>query len=329
MFVTAGRSTGMASSGGTVEFVAGESKIKGGNIVMRAGYAHGSTRVGAAAGNGGNFAVRGGTSEGDSPAGYVSMVAGGALNETGTPFGTQTGGTVSLTSGASLSTSSGDLVVASHNAGVRGTSGEISIRTGAAKTGLSSRREGSSGQILLRTPNTYHGPAGSVLLSVGVAGTNPPSRLASKGGSVKFTAGTTSAPFAASGGRVVVMGGEGRNTNNIDGGDGGAVRIQGGEAHGLASEDMGGAIEITGGPVSGNGYGGTIALVSGPSADRTTGNMDISTARTFRGTSGIVNITTGGSFGSGNQAYSGGIHLVTGVSKDGQGGRISMTAGWR
>ena len=56
-----------------------------------------------------------------------------------------------------------------------------------------------------------------LLRHVGNSATDPPSGLAPKGGAVTMKAGDSTAMLAASGGKVIVMGGEGRNQSNIDG----------------------------------------------------------------------------------------------------------------
>ena len=70
---------------------------------------------------------------------------------------------------------------------------------------------------------------------------------------LKRTAGQATAR-KASGGSVVIAGGEGSNTYQYDGGDGGFVQIFGGAAQGGYEQDDGGNVEIAGGSLFGRGY---------------------------------------------------------------------------
>jgi hypothetical protein len=91
--------------------------------------------------------------------------------------------------------------------------------------------------------------------------------LAPKGGAITMKSGDSSARLGATGGQIVVKGGEGRNSSPVDGGDGGTVSLKGGAGSGYASGDAGGGITLNAGATDGNGFGGTVALVSGPRYD--------------------------------------------------------------
>jgi hypothetical protein len=74
------------------------------------------------------------------------------------------------------------------------------------------------------------------------------------GGDVRIAAGLARSP-AAAGGSVTIAGGEGADPDLADGGNGGGVRVLGGEARGMSASDAGGAVELQGGLAAG-GRGG-------------------------------------------------------------------------
>jgi hypothetical protein len=73
--------------------------------------------------------------------------------------------------------------------------------------------------------------------------------------------------LAASGGAVILQGGEGRHSSIRDGTDGGSVSVVGGKTHGLGTFDDGGAVNISAGS-SLRGNGGSIGIVSGSSQSK-------------------------------------------------------------
>ena len=73
--------------------------------------------------------------------------------------------------------------------------------------------------------------------------------------------------LAASGGTVVVQGGEGRHNSIHDGTDGGSVLVFGGKSHGLGYFDNGGSVNVTAGS-SLRGDGGRIGILSGSSLSK-------------------------------------------------------------
>jgi hypothetical protein len=247
------------SSGGSVTFQASSSPNSGSGITLKSGYGHGSPLVASNGGGGGSMLLKGGTAESTSAGGSVQVTAGGSKSVSG--------GGITLRSGKSESSSSGGLVLQTANAGIGGASGAIRIATGSSDTGSSPRRDGTSGSITLATPNTRMGSTGAINMKVGMTATDPPSGLAPKGGAITMKSGDSSARLGATGGQIVVKGGEGRNSSPVDGGDGGTVSLKGGAGSGYASGDAGGGITLNAGATDGNGFGGTVALVSGPRYD--------------------------------------------------------------
>lgn len=74
-------------------------------------------------------------------------------------------------------------------------------------------------------------------------------------------------PITASGGSVLLQGGEGRHTSIHDGTDGGSVVLRGGRSLGNSLHDDGGSVNITAGG-SRQGDGGNITIASGSSGSK-------------------------------------------------------------
>ena len=86
---------------------------------------------------------------------------------------------ISLTSGYSSVTSSGNISLATANAGLAGVSGEVSIKTGDSTFGY-------SGALSMSTGGATGGRGGSITIAVGEGDSGA-------GGDVDITAGTTTA----------------------------------------------------------------------------------------------------------------------------------------
>ena len=105
-----------------------------------------------------------------------------------------------------------------------------------------------------------------------------------------------------------------------DGGDGGAVYIEGGPAAGLSPNDPGGDVSVNGGaaPV---GTGGSIKISSGVGRLASSGRVFISTSDAgSSGVSGRINMMTGTS----SEGSTGAIMLQSGTSLYGSGGVIRL-----
>jgi len=70
----------------------------------------------------------------------------------------------------------------------------------------------------------------------------------------------------ASGGSVLLQGGQGQHSSPHDGSDGGSVLMMGGESLGLGWHDHGGSIELTAGRAR-RGTGGEVLVSSGTSSE--------------------------------------------------------------
>ena len=73
--------------------------------------------------------------------------------------------------------------------------------------------------------------------------------------------------IAASGGSVILQGGEGRHTSIHDGTDGGSVALTGGKSYGHGYHDDGGSVNIAAGAAL-RGDGGGVNITSGSSLDK-------------------------------------------------------------
>lgn len=109
-----------------------------------------------------------------------------------------------------------------------------------------------------------------------------------------------------------------------NGGDGGAVKLFGGEAKGQSkNRDPGGMIHAEGG-IAAQSTGGKIEIYSGQGTASSSGDIDIQTASSGTlGVSGSINLQTGpATYGN-----SGSASMITGFSKGGIGGNISLSVG--
>ena len=113
---------------------------------------------------------------------------------------------------------------------------------------------------------------------------------------------------SGSGGDIKIRGGQGgANTSGGNGGDGGYIRIEGGDA--ASSGGYAGYIDITGG--TSNAVGGYVTITGG-SGQTQGGDANINGGFTNSGPGGRVNINGGGS-GSGLSQY-GNVNIVAGAS---------------
>ncbi len=280
----AGRSAEMKSSsrrsegadGAHVQLKAGDatsSKSTGGNIMLFAG--HGTSNDRWDGGNGGSIELIAGGGHGWNK----DKDTGGDISITGGASATSSGGSLVIKSGPSLESGSGNVTIATDSASKLGLSGIVNISTGMATWG-------DSGEILLSTGSAQkYGHGGNIWLEIGHTEDG-------HGGNVSIVAGPSSAMFcksdvsillsdrdhvliiahfvlflAASGGTVIVQGGEGRHSSVRDGTDGGSVSVIGGKSHGLGIFDDGGSVNISAG-ASLRGDGGSIGIVSGSSQSK-------------------------------------------------------------
>jgi len=79
--------------------------------------------------------------------------------------------------------------------------------------------------------------------------------------------------FAATGGNVILQGGEGRHRSIHDGSDGGSLVLSGGKSYGSGFHDDGGSVNITAG-ASLHGDGGNVSIASGSSDSKSSESLD-------------------------------------------------------
>ena len=151
------------------------------------------------------------------------------------------------TSGVGHLTSSGLVLLSTANAGFQGVSGSITMSTGTSSLGC-------SGYYYLGTGEASSGAGGDIDIVVGTGHLYD-------GGNIYMISGETTA-VGETGGWVQITGGKGSNTDAGNGGDGGAVFIDGGAAKGANNLDLGGNIELTGGKADA-GTGGNIIIETG------------------------------------------------------------------
>lgn len=124
-----------------------------------------------------------------------------------------------------------------------------------------------------------------------------------------LVAGATSAD-AAAGGAVTLQGGNGLSLDPRNGGDGGAILLEGGAALGRARCDVGGSMMISGGSAT-CGTGGSVTLQSGIG---------------HAGSSGRVIV---GSPDVGGDGASGAVTIATGDAVTADSGQVSIDQYWR
>ena len=78
----------------------------------------------------------------------------------------------------------------------------------------------------------------------------------------------------ASGGSVVLQGGQGQHSSPHDGSDGGSVLVMGGDSLGLGWHDHGGSIEVTAGTAR-RGTGGNVLVSSGTSSQASSKSLRV------------------------------------------------------
>ena len=128
---------------------------------------------------------------------------------------------------------------------------------------------------------------------------------------------------ASSGGKTVVMAGEGSSMYALDGGDGGHMDLLGGASQGGSRNNGGGNINFEGGAARG-GKGGSVNMASGYSAELDSGSIFMKTPNGgAEGSSGQIELTTG-TAGTGN---SGAINIGSQASRDGQSGDVDVGVG--
>eukprot|EP00232_Nephroselmis_pyriformis_P028735 CAMPEP_0182854040 /NCGR_PEP_ID=MMETSP0034_2-20130328/1020_1 /TAXON_ID=156128 /ORGANISM="Nephroselmis pyriformis, Strain CCMP717" /LENGTH=3798 /DNA_ID=CAMNT_0024984833 /DNA_START=206 /DNA_END=11599 /DNA_ORIENTATION=+ len=219
------------------------------------------------------------------------------------------GGDVVMASGKSTSTSSGTVTIKTDDAGFYGVSGFMLMRTGTATAGT-------SGRIDVLTGNATEGSGGDINVAVGTGNTG-------NGGDVYMTSGETTATGHA-GGKIYITGGLGSNSDETDGGDGGAIEITGGASlGGNKATDVGGDIVVTAGYAASS-TGGNVAVTSGFSQSTSSGYMKIDTADAgFYGVSGDFTMSTGRA----TDGDSGKWRVDTGEAHNGHGGNMEMFIG--
>jgi hypothetical protein len=271
--------TGNKGDGGDVLFTAGEAdgvrggtNVIGGDVIITAGI--GSDRLGQDGGNGGNVSITGGRAEG-----WNKLVDwGGNIELHGGRADASTGGSFLLHSGIGTATSSGLISIVTANAGVVGVSGSLAFSSGTTT-------KGNSGMIMIGTGIADGGKGGRVEFEMSVGNKGD-------GGNNRISAGETD-DIKSTGGRVKYIAGLGSSTNSGDGGDGGPIYVQGGEARGKHFFDNGGNIELTGGLAAG-GYGGSFLLETGYSFETSSGAITLATANAGKtGVSGHIRLTSG------------------------------------
>lgn len=230
----------------------------------------------------------------------------------GNSFGDRTeGGHVTFVGGAAPSATSGSIKFFSNN-GVE--SGEVSFLTGESL-------EGGSGSVSLITGSTQGSKytksrAGSIIMAVGAGD-------GGDGGDVNLKAGHTSAT-RVSGGKVVLVAGDGLSTDDYNGGIGGDIQLIAGKSSGRStSKSHGGHVVIHGGEAT-TGVGGSINIYSGIGKTTSSGILALSTADAgYRGDTGDVLLTTG----KAGEGDAGNVKVSGGDSLDGSGGHVELSAG--
>ena len=172
------------------------------------------------------------------------------------------GASIEFKTGHNPNTSSGAFRVETADAGNRGNSGEISLRTGKAK-------QGNSGSVLFETGPASSGEGGSIELKVGSSDMEHP------GGNVRVDAGEAQGLWQ-NGGSVEISAGTGSHQNS---GRGGSVRISGGHAAGMFTRDEmndGGDIQLVSGSAS-KGLSGSVLVQTGFSEATSSGEIGVYT----------------------------------------------------
>ena len=153
------------------------------------------------------------------------------------------GGPISIRSGRSKATSSGDTTLGTANAGLAGTSGEMRLATGTSSLG-------NTGTMSFATGHASTGRAGQTnandpyVVDTSLHRHNPKSNpttflplrrhVNGDGGDLSWFSGVTQ-DAAATAGSASFEGGEGRNQDLHNGGDGGGVALFGGEKLGASA----------------------------------------------------------------------------------------------
>jgi len=271
--IASGKSSGEAD-GANIQISAGESsgdRTTGGTVTLFGG--HGSSNDRYDGGNGGSIELIAGSGHGHNQAtdvgGDIYLQAGYSLKSSG--------GNVFLKSGPSIEGDSGEVTIASENSGKRGTSGMLNITTGFAM-------EESSGKIDMSTGTSHSSHGGNIELKVGDGNVGDGGDLIAIAGSTKdmaceylciclckieglslheshISCFLLSTSHSASGGSVLLQGGQGQHSSPHDGSDGGSVLLMGGESRGLGWHDHGGSIELTAGTAR-RGTGGDVFVSS-------------------------------------------------------------------
>lgn len=167
---------------------------------------------------------------------------------------------------------------------------------------------GDSGAISMKTGSATGGRAGALNFQVGSTKIDKVSKTINDGGNILMSAGLT-LDTRSTGGKVTLVGGEGRHRDIDQGGSGGGINLKGGASWGGSMDrDSGGHIDISGGYAVG-GSGGDVHLRSGISKMSKSGNIGILTPH------------------GGNAGQSGRIGVVTGLSKRGDSGGILLQTG--
>ena len=169
---------------------------------------------------------------------------------------------------------SGPVLVASDDSGLSGVSGDLVLASGLSTAG-------DSGAVQLST-GTKKSAGGTISLSVGT--------IMGDGGDVLLTAGTS---LDAASAIVEIRGGLGASAHAVDGGNGGMVRIFGGEARGASAQDAGGSLLLQGGAAFA-GTGGSVRIAAGAGTATSSGSVLIETPNAGRaGVSGSITLRSG------------------------------------
>lgn len=195
----------------------------GGSINLSAG--SGKSKQTSNGGDGGSIIIFGGEASGKN----ANKDTGGQLHLEGGTSATSSGGKIEIYSGKSIAASSGGIEMQTANAGSRGVSGRVTIRTG-------NTTFGPSGAMDLSTGRSKSGAGGDIRITVG-------SGNKGDGGNLHMSAGEATYG-SVKGGDIELVAGHGSSTQNLNGGKGGRVLIEGGSANGGGSDDKGWCISF-------------------------------------------------------------------------------------
>jgi hypothetical protein len=283
--------SGFSGSSGEAEIFTGKSVVgDSGHITLDTGESM--------LGRGGDISIKIGKGFGEQNGGNVQVKAGDIQATEGAPRG----GSIDLVGGRSTKGDSGHIRLKSERAGAsQGSSGLLSFHTGSSTMG-------DSGAISMKTGSATGGRAGALNFQVGSTKIDKVSKNINDGGNILMSAGLT-LDTRSTGGKVTLVGGEGRHRDIDQGGSGGGINLKGGASWGGSMDrDSGGDIDISGGYAVG-GSGGDVHLRSGISKLSKSGNIGILTSH------------------GGNVGQSGRIGVVTGLSKRGDSGGILLQTG--